>query len=234
MNDVRSESRPNRPLEAAAQGRDRSRPTASLRPPAATLGPILSPTAAQLTLADHSPRRGAACCARLSVPDQPHSFRISTRFCPKSRSHTKHRIKPSLPGSRFAHSHAQTSLAKSLSNRELHLLEPTLTHRKQTIAPRSNRELSTNPCFRSSVSRPFLTGSASQTESSVTHSKQSTTPFLTGARTHIKDFDYSPDSAAQPAPAPWRQLAVIEKQDAGLKAPALHLNLRQLPTAGGK
>ena len=31
-----------------------------------------------------------------------------------------------------------------LSNRERHLLEPPLTHRKQTVAPRSNRELSTN------------------------------------------------------------------------------------------
>jgi hypothetical protein len=36
--------------------------------------------------------------------------------------------------------------------------------------------------------RPFLTGSASQTESPVTHSKQTTVPFLTGARTHIKEF----------------------------------------------
>ena len=36
--------------------------------------------------------------------------------------------------------------------------------------------------------RPFLTGSASQTESPVTHSKQTTAPFLTGARTHIKEF----------------------------------------------
>jgi hypothetical protein len=33
-----------------------------------------------------------------------------------------------------------------LSNRELELLERPLTHRKQTVAPRSNRELSTNQC----------------------------------------------------------------------------------------
>jgi hypothetical protein len=37
-------------------------------------------------------------------------------------------------------------------------------------------------------SRPFLTGSAPQTELAVTHSKQTTGQFLTGARTHIKEF----------------------------------------------
>jgi hypothetical protein len=35
---------------------------------------------------------------------------------------------------------------QGLSNRELELLERPLTHRKQTVAPRSNRELSTNQC----------------------------------------------------------------------------------------
>jgi hypothetical protein len=109
-----------------------------------------------------------------------------------------------LPGSRFAHCHARTSLANALSNRELHLLELTLTHRKQTIAPRPNRELSTNPRFRNSVLRSvftshslavtleaslaahpyfaFLTETASHSETGVTHSKQTIAPFLTGAR----------------------------------------------------
>jgi hypothetical protein len=45
--------------------------------------------------------------------------------------------------------------------------------------------------------RPFLTGSASQTEIDVTHSKQRTAPFLTGARTAIKLLSnwpkFSPD-----------------------------------------
>src|ERR1700734_4334714 len=36
------------------------------------------------------------------------------------------------------------------------------------------------------ASAPFLTGSWSQTEFAVTHSKQTTEKFLTGARTHIK------------------------------------------------
>src|ERR1700733_13483478 len=37
--------------------------------------------------------------------------------------------------------------------------------------------------------RPFLTGSAPQTELAVTHSKQTTAPFLTGSRTAIKRID---------------------------------------------
>jgi hypothetical protein len=76
-------------------------------------------------------------------------------------THSKQTTATFLPGSRFAHfasrtvqrdaySRPRTSLANALSNREHQLLEPTLTHRKQTIAPRSNRELSTNPCFRNS------------------------------------------------------------------------------------
>ena len=39
---------------------------------------------------------------------------------------------------------------------------------------------------------PFLTESAPQTEFALTHSKQSTEKILTGARTHIKDFQVLP------------------------------------------
>jgi hypothetical protein len=45
----------------------------------------------------------------------------------------------------------------------------------------------------------FLTGSGSQTEFDVTHSKQTTEKFLTGARMHIRNFNFSHDSAAQTA-----------------------------------
>ena len=88
---------------------------------------------------------------------------------------------------------------QELSNRERQLLEPLLTHRKQTLAPRSNRELSTNRCscnfhlsgalLSQDLPRqgPFLTGSGPQTEIDVTCSKQTTEKFLTGARTHIKE-----------------------------------------------
>ena len=60
---------------------------------------------------------------------------------------------------------AQISIAKPLSNRELELLEPRLTHRKQTIAPRSNRELSTNPRFCDSDLRRAFTSHSPLTTS---------------------------------------------------------------------
>ena len=118
-------------------------------------------------------------------------------------TYSKQTTAPFLPGARTARSHARSSVATALSNRELELLEPRLTHGKQTIAPRPNRELSTNRCHANShlrgvcasqslaltqegplatSNRPFLTGSASQTEFAVTHSKQTTAPFLTGSR----------------------------------------------------
>ena len=85
---------------------------------------------------------------------------------------------------------ARTSIANALSNRELQLLEPRLIHRKQTIAPRSNRELSTNRCRGNShavIPVPtFLTETRSHSEFIVTHSKQTTAPFLTGSRIATK------------------------------------------------
>jgi hypothetical protein len=94
---------------------------------------------------------------------------------------------------------------RSLSNRELDLLERGLSHCKQRKATVSNRELWTveNPTkivnsssFRMSeeLSGPvisgtnfrrltsFLTGTASHSEFVVTHSKQTNDEFLTGAR----------------------------------------------------
>jgi hypothetical protein len=57
-----------------------------------------------------------------------------------------------LPRSSFAkdtrEQDSKLAPLQGLSNRELELLEPSLTHRKQTTAPRSNRELSTNQVFR--------------------------------------------------------------------------------------
>ena len=91
-------------------------------------------------------------------------------------------------------SNATRGICFALSNRELELLEPALTHRKQTTAPRSNRELSINQCcgnfhlsgalLSSGLPRQmqFLTGSAPQTEFDETHRKQTTAHFLTGSR----------------------------------------------------
>jgi hypothetical protein len=86
--------------------------------------------------------------------------------------------------------HALTSITSALSNRELQLLEPRLIHRKQTTAPRSNRELSTNRCRGNShavIPIPsFLPGSGLQVEWAVTHSNQTTEPFLPGSRIATK------------------------------------------------
>jgi hypothetical protein len=103
--------------------------------------------------------------------------------------------------------HHGTRLA--ISNRELDLLERHLSHCKQRKATVSNRELST-VCDSTGIATAdssqvsgspssaavsdanfrqlatFLTGSASQTEFVVTHSKQAIDEFLTGARNAFK------------------------------------------------
>jgi hypothetical protein len=112
-------------------------------------------------------------------------------------THSKRTTAPFLPGartpqfgsrtlSRDAHCHARSAIVNALSNRELRLLEPCLTHRKQTIAPRSNRELSPNRCCRNSHAvipiLTFLPGFGLRVECAVTHSKQTTAPVLPGSR----------------------------------------------------
>src|ERR1700722_20377026 len=47
--------------------------------------------------------------------------------------------------------------------------------------------------------RPLLIDSAPQTEFRATHSKQTTEKFLTGARTHIRIFNFSPLTTQNPA-----------------------------------
>jgi len=102
--------------------------------------------------------------------------------------------------------HSMRGICSALSNRELQLLGRRVRHRKQTKPHLSNRELSTKRCrnaFRAPLPLlrqisnrfgPLLTGSASQTECDVTHSEQTMEKFLTGARTHIRVFRFSPFS----------------------------------------
>jgi hypothetical protein len=84
-------------------------------------------------------------------------------------TNSKQNTATSLPGTRTpqlgtrtippdAHCNARSSIANALSNRELQLLEPRLIHRKQTIALRSNRELSTNRCRGNSHRRIVCVG----------------------------------------------------------------------------
>jgi hypothetical protein len=124
-------------------------------------------------------------------------------------THSKQKTAPFLPGARIGQCRARTSIANALSNRELQLLEPCLIQRKQTIALRSNRELLTNRCRGNShavIPAPsflpglpraffakgsvrtttFLPGSGLRVECDVTHSKQTTAPFLPGSRIATK------------------------------------------------
>ena len=61
----------------------------------------------------------------------------------------------------------------ALSNRELELLEPPLSHRKQTTAPRSNRELSTNQCSCNSRGLVPLYSFSNGSPRSLSHSSHS-------------------------------------------------------------
>ena len=128
-----------------------------------------------------------------SAVEKPREYAHSSQFLPGSAQNVEFVVTRSkqtagefLPGSRIGQCRARTSIAEPLSNREHELLESSLTHRKQSVASHSNRELSTNPpCGNSHVLIPvpqFLTGSGSQTEFRVTHSKQSNNEILTGTR----------------------------------------------------
>ena len=121
----------------------------------------------------------------------PRGLRQGTAFYPEPRrAAVPYAGQPSGVSTPEAHCRARSSIANPLSNRELQLLEPRLIHRKQTIAPRSNRELSTNRCRGNShaVNRilTFLPGSGLREECDVTHSKQTTAPFLPGSRIATK------------------------------------------------
>ena len=101
-------------------------------------------------------------------------------------------------------------ICSAISNREPNLLEPSLSYRKQTTAPSSNRELPTKRNSQSSQvlsplppqihkwSRPLLTESAPQTEFNVNYRKQTTEKFLTEARTHIRGTRFAQHSDASP------------------------------------
>jgi hypothetical protein len=146
------------------QGSEQSRPAGLLRPSVlSTAGlcvqppagrkpfvlrhesaPIPSPAATSYTSPAATLRPNAReFTSRMFQPDAQVS-RISNRNWPKYRSDRKQTIKPCLTGARIGCRRRANSSANALSNRELRLLEPSLTPCKQTIAPRSNRELSTN------------------------------------------------------------------------------------------
>jgi hypothetical protein len=103
--------------------------------------------------ATYRKQRTALSSNRQKTNFSPYESQAFNSFLPGSArrvecdvTYSKQKAAPFLPGSRIAYCHARSSIASALSNRELQLLEPRLIHRKQTIAPRSNRELSTKRC----------------------------------------------------------------------------------------
>jgi len=70
---------------------------------------------------------------------------------------------------------------------------PAVSGRDVTMA-RPPKPAKTEPVVTSKCTsgRPLLTDSAPQTEFNASHSKQTTKKFLTGARTHIRIFNFSP------------------------------------------
>ncbi len=97
--------------------------------------------------------------------------RISNRNWPKNRSYRKQTIKPCLTGTRFDIRHVEF-FAHSVA-RPSHFFK---------------------------WSRPLLIDSDTPIEFVATRRKQTTGRFLTGARTHISDFNFSQNSVTQIAP----------------------------------
>src|ERR1700735_391266 len=82
--------------------------------------------------------------------------------------------------------------------------------------------------------RPFLTGSAPQTESSVTHSKQTIRPFLTGARTHIKEFRFRSSLGHSLAEKRTTNLATYKLKAALVLVAILSVSLALSPTLAAR
>jgi hypothetical protein len=123
---------------------------------------------------------------------------------------------PALTSTSCSHTSSKLSASASTTlgeqNRQTRVFKDAVTTTKQRTAPRSNRQkikfrmpdnLQTSSFNRSvfrPAFRPFLTGSAPQTEFDVTHSKQTSEKFLTGARTHIRHNTISTLKTQIPAP----------------------------------
>jgi hypothetical protein len=86
-------------------------------------------------------------------------------------------------------SHPRSSIPNAPSNRELSTIQCRDNSRRRGVCANHSPLVTSH--------RPFLTGSAPQTESDVTHSKQTLEKILTGARTAIKEFGFSPNFDAE-------------------------------------
>jgi hypothetical protein len=103
------------------------------------------------------------------------------------------------------------------------------THTLAQIA-HQNEPVVTSKC---ASGRPLLIDSAPQTEFALTHSKQTTEKFLTGARTHIRIFSFCTFTTQNPTQLIHRLLIYLEEKHP--KSPAsVNLFLSRLPAAAGR
>jgi hypothetical protein len=83
------------------------------------------------------------------------------------------------------------------------------------------------------VGAPFLTGSAPQTEFDVTHSKQTTGKFLTGARMHIRILKFWPFTTQDLAGVhAFQRISTRHKPISRMRRNLLKINTRRIPTPG--
>jgi len=112
---------------------------------------------------------------------------------------------------------------------------PAVCGRDVTMARRPN-PANIDPVVTSKCTsgRPLLTGTAPQTEFSVTHSKQTTEKFLTGARTHIRIFSFWTPTTQNPAQLIQRHRALIRRKKVHSKySTRVNSLLSRLPAVAG-
>ena len=141
------------------------------------------------------------------------SFRFNTRSVsdnrrPQRTPNRKLAMRRPSPSRASAPRRTTRGICSAFSNRELNLLEPSLTHRKQTAAPRSNRELSTILLYHNLIHSDFrivahskprndadfqsgCTASNRFWSKSRSSRKQNIKPFLPGATTAHNDSQVS-------------------------------------------
>ena len=102
-------------------------------------------------------------------------------------------------------------------------------HRFAQIA-HQNEPVVTSKC---TSGRPLLTGTAPQTEFDLTRRKQTTEKFLTGTRTHIRIFNFSPFTTQNPSQLIQRLPAHLEEKSSEYSAGVNSL-LSRLPAVAGR
>ena len=166
---------------------------------------------------------------RTSWTDRPRSKHVSAQGASRILVATSRVVSPASTSTTCSRASSKLSASGSITleelNRQTRVFKNAVTSTKQRTTPHSNRQkikfrmpdnLQTSSFNRSAFRpafRPFLTGSASQTEFPVTHSRQTIQKFLTGARTQIRHNTISTLRTQKLAPAISHPDAVLLAQN---------------------